>query len=108
MNSKQSLYLQRGVCVTLVAVGVSLCVGAHAEYLCKAPPLPEDKRACELAKLDRPDALRQFIQRTQGTYDLNMLDYVTDEDVARWELARQQTPAQPAKAVASREQGRTR
>jgi hypothetical protein len=88
MNAKQWSCRQRCLCFAAAALATSVSMGVHAEYLCKAPPTAADKRACELAKLDRPDDLRFFVQRTRGVYGLYMLDYVTEADAKRWELAR--------------------
>ena len=66
----------------------STCLGARAEYLCKAPPTAADKKVRELAKLNRPDELRHYVQRTQSVDELYMLDDVSEEDAKRWELAR--------------------
>jgi hypothetical protein len=72
---------------------------ARAEYRCGASALQEDRRACELAQRDSPDALRQFIDRTRGIYALYFYDYVTDADADRWEAARNDEKA-PSTAVA--------
>jgi hypothetical protein len=80
-----------------MAAGVSAT--ARAEYRCGASALQEDRRACELAQRDSPDALRQFIDRTRGIYALYFYDYVTDADADRWETARRDEKA-PSTAVA--------
>jgi len=71
----------------VAALAASISIGAHAEYRCKAPPTPEDKRACELANLARPDELRMFIQRTSSIYGLYFYDYVNEATVDRWYAA---------------------
>ena len=83
--------------VFAMAAGVSAT--ARAEYRCGASALQEDRRACELAQRDSPDALRQFIDRTRGIYALYFYDYVTDADADRWETARRDEKA-PSTAVA--------
>ncbi len=83
--------------VLAMAAGVSAT--ARAEYRCGASALQEDRRACELAQRDSPDALRQFIDRTRGIYALYFYDYVTDADADRWETARKDEKA-PSTAVA--------
>jgi hypothetical protein len=72
----------------VAAVAATLCISAHAEYRCSAPPRPEDKVACDLARQDRPDELRLFIERTASIYGLYFNNYVSEEDVDRWNLAR--------------------
>jgi hypothetical protein len=70
------------------AVAATVCISAHAEYRCSAPSRPEDKVACDLARQNRPDELRLFIERTASIYGLYFNDYVSQEDVDRWNLAR--------------------
>lgn len=72
----------------VAAVAATLCISVHAEYRCGAPPRPEDKVACDLARLDRPDELRLFIERTASIYGLYFNDYVSEQDIDRWNLAR--------------------
>lgn len=74
--------------LAVAALAVSFCVGAQAEYVCNAPPSQADKHACELAKRNRPDELRLFIQRTSGIYGFYFYDYVDAADVGRWHAAR--------------------
>jgi hypothetical protein len=71
---------------TLVITVASL--PAHAEYRCAAPQFAAERHACDLAKLDRPDPLYRYIQRTRASYNLYMPDYVSERDVERWEKAR--------------------
>jgi len=82
-TSKQSSRISLAV----AAVAALVSMGAHAEYRCQAPPTLEDKVACGLAKLDRPDELRLFIERTSSIYGLYFYDYVSPEDVDRWHSA---------------------
>lgn len=77
------------IVLAVAAITATISVGAHAEYRCKAPPMPEDKVACDLAKLDGPDELRQFIQRTSSIYGLYFYDYVSQQDFDHWDLARE-------------------
>lgn len=66
----------------------SVTLTAKTEYLCNTPKLPEDKRACEFAKLDQPNELVHYVQHTGNRYRLSVPDYVSEKDVQRWELAR--------------------
>jgi hypothetical protein len=63
---------------------------AHAEYRCATPEqlTPAEQRACELAREDTPDALVHFVNRTKGTENLIVNDYVSSADEQRWETAR--------------------
>ena len=67
------------------ALAAVVSLAANAEYLCNAPAAQEDKRACELAKQERPDALRHFIQTTAAIYGLYFYDYATPADFDRWD-----------------------
>ena len=93
----------RAVTASMLALVLAMAAGvsatARAEYRCGASALQEDRRACELAQRDSPDALRQFIDRTRGIYALYFYDYVTDADADRWETARKDEKA-PSTAVA--------
>jgi len=82
-----------GLSIAVAALAASVSMGAHAEYRCAAPPTQEDKRACELAGVDRPDELRLFIQRTSPIYGLYFYDYVTEADVGRWYSAQRSEEA---------------
>jgi hypothetical protein len=84
-----------------LAAGVSL--SAHAEFRCNAPPTKEDARACELAKMARPDELRLFVQRTSSIYGLYFYDYVTESDSNRWSVARPGGDAQSIAAIDGRD-----
>jgi len=98
-TSKQA----RRISLAVAALAASVSMGAHAEFRCKAPPTPEDKRACELAKIDRPDELRLFIQRTSSIYGLYFYDYVTEEDVNRWYALRRSEQARSIAADDNRD-----
>jgi hypothetical protein len=76
----------------IVAMAASVPVTAHAQYRyrCGSPSTPEDLRACDLVKHDRPDELRRFVQRTSSIYGLYFYDYVRPADFDRWEAARQE------------------
>jgi len=90
----------RALTVAVVAAGVS--VAAHAEYRCTSPSSPEAQRACELARQNSADALRQFVQRTSSIYGLYFYDYVRPADVDRWQAARRDDAAPSVAAVAGR------
>jgi hypothetical protein len=107
MNANQSPWRQRLNSFAVAAFATSVCMGAQAEYLCNAPPSQADKRACELAKLDRPDELRHFIQRTRPIYGLSMADYVTEKDVQRWDMARRSEKAQSIIVIDVRDQSKS-
>ncbi len=102
-RSKQT----RRISFAVAAVAASVSVGAHAEHRCKAPPTPEDERACERAAMDRPYELRLLIQRTSSIYGLYFYDYVTEADVNRWDVARRSEKAQSITAVDDRDKGRS-
>jgi hypothetical protein len=89
-TSKQARYIS----LSVAAFAASVSVGAHAEYRCDGQPLPQEKRACNLAK-QGPDALRQFIDRTRGVYGLYFYDYVTEAEASRWHAAPQSAQATP-------------
>jgi len=98
-TSKQTYRISFAV----VAVAVALSTGAHAEYRCATPQQldTEERRACDLAPQETPDALIQFVNRTKGIYNLYVNDYVSEADVKRWELAEQKgVPDSPAIAKA--------
>jgi len=101
MNASRSSHLEHILSFAFAAWAVSASLGAHAEYRCNPPPSQADKKACDLAKLDRPDELRLFIQRTRAIYGLYMPDYVTEEDARRWEVARQ---SEEGKALAKKDE----
>jgi hypothetical protein len=97
-NRKTSL---RAAAITLAAT--LLCATAHAEYRCATPEQLSnaEKQACELARQDTPDALIHFVNRTKGTYNLYIDDYVSKADGDRWELAKhRQSPGSPEVARA--------
>ena len=87
----------------IVAMAASVPLTAHAEYRCASPSLPEQGRACELAKHDTPDDLRRFVQRTAPIYGLYFYDYATPADFDRWDTARQENRAASVAAVAPTE-----
>jgi hypothetical protein len=101
---KRSKQIRR-ISFAVAAVAASVSMGAHAEHRCKAPPTPEDERACELARMDRPDELRLFIQRTSSIYGLYFFDYVTEADVNHRDVARQSEKARSITAVDDRDKG---
>jgi len=74
----------------VAAVAATVSMGAHAEYRCATPAqlTNAERRACELAELDRPDQLRQFIERTSSIYGLHFYDYVSQRNVDSWDSAR--------------------
>jgi hypothetical protein len=82
-TSKQA----RRISFAVAALAATVSLGAHAEFRCNAPAAPEDRRACELARMDRADELRWFIQRTMSIYGLYFYDYVNEADVDRWDAA---------------------
>jgi hypothetical protein len=96
----------RQISIALAAFAASVSMGAHAEFRCKAPAEHEDVRACELARMDRPDELRLFIQRTSVIYGLYFYDYVNEADFNRWDAARRSEQARSIAAVGDRETGR--
>ncbi len=84
----KALKTKPAICSALFVAAACVSIGAHAEYRCKAPATPEDKQACELAKLSQPDELRHFIQRTNGAYGLYFFDYVMASDFTVSNVAR--------------------
>jgi hypothetical protein len=97
----------RCISLAVAAIVASVSMGAHAEYRCKAPPTPEDERACELSRMDRPDQLRLFIQRTSSIYGLYFYGYVTEADVNRWDAARWSGEARSIVAVDDRDKAKS-
>ncbi|HWY72769.1 MAG TPA: hypothetical protein VNW98_03940 [Burkholderiaceae bacterium] len=91
----------RHISFAAAALAATVSMGAHAEYRCNGQPLPEEKRACELAK-QGPDELRRFVDRTRGIYGLYFYDYLSEEDASRWHGARHGVPAQPVAASDAR------
>jgi hypothetical protein len=98
-TSKQAFSVSFAVAV----LAASLSSGARAEFVCNAPSTPEDKRACELARQDRPDELRLFIQRTSSIYGLYFYDYVTEANVNRWTAADRSEKARSIAAAEDRD-----
>jgi hypothetical protein len=101
-TSKQA----RRISFAVATLAACVSMGAHAEFRCNLPPAPEDKRACELARIDRPDELRLFIQRTRSIYGLYFYDYVTEADVNRWYAPRRSEQARSIAAVDNRGEAR--
>jgi hypothetical protein len=102
VNMKMSPMTCR-ISFAVAALAATVSIGAQAEFRCKSGSFPEDKRACELAKLDRPDDLRRFIQTTRSIYALYFYDYVTEEDFDRWHAARKNEEARAITATADRD-----
>ena len=86
--------------ILIAVIGIAFAMSANAEYRCTDPQTPQDKTACDLVKQDRPDDLRLFIERTAPIYGLYFYDYVTQKDIDRWDLAREQTKQTPARTAA--------
>jgi hypothetical protein len=96
MTNTSKTVLRISTAVALVTAALSTTV--HAEYRCATPGLLTlgEKRACELAREDTPDALIHFIHSTKAIYPgLKIDDYVGKADTERWELSRQKTPFEP-------------
>ncbi len=79
-------FVRRSLATALVFAG---CVApsltpstAFAAPRCEAPKLVVDRRACDKAK-EGPDALRQFVTRTQSIHMLYFWDYVLPSDLER-------------------------
>jgi hypothetical protein len=106
MNANQKPHLKQALSFAFAAFVVSVSFGAKAEYQCDRPPSQADKKACDLAKLNRPDELRLFIQRTRAIYGLYMPDYISEQDIQRWELARHSEEARPIAAKADSDQAK--
>jgi hypothetical protein len=85
---KSSKHIQ-GSSFGAAIVASAVCVGAHAEYRCANVGQLDhaERRACELAKQQTPEALIRFVNRTKALYDLYVNDYVNSADVERWESA---------------------
>jgi hypothetical protein len=103
MHPIQQLYPRCGIALALAFAVVSASAEDHTAYLCKAPPTAADKQACAFARLDRPDELRRFIERTHSIYSLYMPNYVAEQDVERWDQARRDAARPSVTAVATRE-----
>jgi hypothetical protein len=102
MNTSKQAY---GISIAVAAFAASVSMGAHAEYRCNAPPTAEDVRACELARVDRPNELRLFIQRTSSLYGLYFYNYVTEADTNRWDVVRGSEQVSSIAAVDDGNQG---
>ena len=71
---------------------------AVAEYRCGTPGLLTlwEKRACDLARQDTPDALIRFVHSINRIgAGLNVYAYVSDADDRRWDVASHQTRLEP-------------
>ena len=80
--------------ILALILAMAISTAAHAEYQCSTPGslTAWEKRACELARQDTPDALIHYIHRiNKVNAGLNIDDYVGKADAERWELARQKT-----------------
>jgi hypothetical protein len=107
MNANLWSCRRRGIAFVLAAVAASVSAGAGAENLCSASPTVAGQRACELAKLDRPEELRHFSRRTKGTYRLRIDEYVAAQDITRWDLARRGAEKRSSTDVAIGEREKT-
>jgi hypothetical protein len=91
--------------ILALIVTMAISTAAHAENRCSTPGslTAWEKRACELARRDTPDALIHFIHRiNKVNAGLNIDDYVGKADAERWELAKQKTgPEQLGSATAT-------
>lgn len=95
MTNTSRVALRMSAAATLAAM--ALCSAAHAEYRCSTPGLLllEERKACELARESKLDALIHFVHRTKGTYNLYIYDYVNDQEGSRWGQARHNAVAHP-------------
>ena len=98
-------FSKTALCLSAVAAlaATTLSTTAYAEYRCATPERLAlgEKKACELARQDAPDALIHFVNRTKAVYGLYVNDYVSQADVERWDLARRNgTADSPAVAKA--------
>ncbi len=82
--------IARRISAAAAVAATTLSTTAYAEYRCATPErlAHGEKRACELARQDTPEALIHFVNRTKGIYGLDVNDYVSKADVERWELAK--------------------
>ena len=91
--------------ILAVIVAMAISTPARAEYRCSTPWLLTlwEKRACELARQDTPDALIRYVHGiNKVSAGLNIDDYVGKADAERWELARQNPhPEASASAAAN-------
>ena len=92
----------RSILAMIVAMGISTVVQAdttvEASFRCSTPGLLTlwEKRACELARQDTPDALIHFVHSINRIgAGLYIYDYVGNADAERWEQARQKTRLEP-------------
>jgi hypothetical protein len=84
--------------ILALIVAMAISTSAHAEYRCSTPGslTSWEKRACELARQDTPDALIHYIHRLDViNAGLNVDDYVGKADAERWEVAGQKTRLEP-------------
>ena len=97
-TSKMALRLS----LAFALVNTAISTTAYAEYRCSTPGLLDhwEKRACELARLDTPDALRHYIHRLNMiNAGMRMEDYVGKADAERWELVRQKPQLEAGKSA---------
>ncbi len=75
---------------------------AVAEYRCGNPGLLTlwEKRACDLARQNTPDALIHFVHSINRIgAGLNVYAYVSDADDRRWDVASQKTGLEPLRSA---------
>ena len=80
----------------------AISTAAYAEYRCSTPGLLDhwEKRACELARQDTPEALRHYIHKLNMIgAGMRMEDYVGKADAERWELVRQKSHLEAGKSA---------
>ena len=85
---------------TTLLLALIAASAAHAAPRCDAPRQPADRLACAKAA-EGPDALRRFVTRTQGIYQLYYGDYATAVRTVAQQDEPQQAPVQTV-AVAPR------
>ena len=68
-------YLPASVAAALLTAIAFVPSAAQADYKCARPSGSVQQRACEMAAAG-PDALRRFVQRTRGIYNLDFWDFV--------------------------------
>lgn len=102
-----SSYLCHAMILAASAAAMLAASGAaRAEYRCDAPVNAGERHACELARLDRPDELRRYVERTRKIYALYLPDYVSASDVERWNRAQAQPAPRDADVAAGAEHER--
>jgi len=105
-RSKSTRLATASTLATILAMAISTSAHADAsavtEYRCSTPGLLTlwERRACDLAHQNTPDALIHFIHSINRIgAGLNVYAYVSDADDRRWDVASQKTRLEPLRSA---------